>query len=221
MDSENLVLIFDTETSGLWPKNTNISNKDAKYPFVVQLSFIVYDYKSHNIVKQYDEYIKQDRSMDFTAEAFKLTGITKDQCDNGVTMVEALMAFYEAYLQVKHIVGHNINFDKKMIQLEIIRNYEQLPKESITDPWILFNDTFNELWGIKTHCTMEKGKHVCNVVIKGKYGDFKKSPKLLELYQKLFDETPKNLHNSLVDCLVCLKCFIKMQFDHNIPMSLC
>ena len=38
--SENLVLIFDTEITGLFPKNNK--NKQ-EYPFIVQLSFIVFD----------------------------------------------------------------------------------------------------------------------------------------------------------------------------------
>ena len=58
--------------------------------------------------------------------------------------------------------------------------------------------------GNKTSCTMEKGKHITNISLKGKYGYYKKSPKLQELYEKLFGNIPENLHNSLVDCKVCL-----------------
>ena len=33
---------------------------------------------------------------------------------------------------------------------------------------------------------------------------------LVELHEKLFEETPKNLHNSLIDILVCFRCYYKM-----------
>ena len=40
----------------------------------------------------------------------------------------------------------------------------------------------------------------------------KKFPRLNELYGKLFDTPlPKDMHNSIVDVLVCLRCFLKVR----------
>jgi hypothetical protein len=40
----------------------------------------------------------------------------------------------------------------------------------------------------------------------------KKFPRLDELYGKLFDTPlPKEMHNSIVDVLVCLRCFLKVR----------
>jgi len=40
----------------------------------------------------------------------------------------------------------------------------------------------------------------------------KKFPRLNELYGKLFDVAPPNdLHNSIIDVLVCLRCFLKVR----------
>ena len=219
MESENLVLVFDTETSGLWPKNADVSQKNVNYPYIVQLSFIVFDFKTNVIVKSYNTYIKNLHHVDFNSDAFRVTGITQEQCDSGVSIVEAINEFHKYYLQVKHVVAHNLEFDKKMIQLEVIRNYEAMNMKSINDPWVLFNDTFNDLWGIKKYCTMEKGKHLCNIMINGKYGKFKKMPKLIELFQTLFQQTPQNLHDSLIDCMVCLKCYMKIQHNQVIELA--
>ena len=41
-------------------------------------------------------------------------------------------------------------------------------------------------------------------------------PKLVELYQELFRGTPANLHNSLVDTLVCMRCYLKMRHGIDI-----
>ena len=38
---------------------------------------------------------------------------------------------------------------------------------------------------------------------------YKKWPTLLEFHQHLFNSVPENLHNSIVDVLVCLRCFLK------------
>jgi DNA polymerase-3 subunit alpha len=216
---DNLIIVFDTETNGLWPKDTKDITK-CNYPYIVQLSFIIYNENTNEIVKTYNKYIKQTDEIDFNSQAFKINKITKEMCDNGVSIIEALNEFYTYYMNSKNIVGHNIEFDKKMIQLEIIRNFEKLQINKFGDIWVLFNDTFNELWGLKLHCTMLMGKHVTNIYIKGKFGNYKKNPKLIELYEKLFNETPNNLHNSLVDCLVCLKCFVKMKFDKTFDHEL-
>ena len=37
----------------------------------------------------------------------------------------------------------------------------------------------------------------------------KKFPTLLEFHRFLFGTEPANLHNSMVDVLVCLRCFLK------------
>jgi hypothetical protein len=40
----------------------------------------------------------------------------------------------------------------------------------------------------------------------------KKFPTLAELYTKLFEQPlPENMHNSIIDVLVCLRCFLKLR----------
>ena len=44
----------------------------------------------------------------------------------------------------------------------------------------------------------------------------KKWPKLNELYQHLFpDQKVDGFHNSMIDVLACLRCFVKMKFDYD------
>ena len=46
----------------------------------------------------------------------------------------------------------------------------------------------------------------------------KKNPKLQELYEKLFPDAnvPDNLHNSIVDVAVTIRCYMK--YSHNIDI---
>jgi DNA polymerase III epsilon subunit-like protein len=44
-----------------------------------------------------------------------------------------------------------------------------------------------------------------------------KFPKLNELHLKLFESVPENLHNSLIDVIVCLRCFLKIRCCLDIP----
>lgn len=145
-------------------------------------------------------------------------------CDNGVHIIESLMEFHTAYLNSNHIVAHNLDFDKFMIELEIIRNYEGLKQHSdFFGPHIIFNTTFNKMWNIQTYCTMTDGKYITKIELKSKFGKpFYKNPKLEELHKHLFSKTidPTLLHNSLVDTLVCLKCYLKMKHNMDINIEL-
>jgi hypothetical protein len=53
-----------------------------------------------------------------------------------------------------------------------------------------------------------------------KYGkEYTKFPKLSELHEKLFATKPQNLHNSLVDILITLRCFMKLNSDRDILLD--
>ena len=103
----------------------------------------------------------------------------------------------------KILVAHNLNFDLKMISVEQIRNCY---KKTLSDS------------RKKTYCTMIEGKNITDLYYYSKYYDkmVLKSPKLIELHEKLFSETPDNLHNSLIDILVCFRCFGKLYWDVDI-----
>ena len=97
-----LVLVFDTETDRKWE-----SGKEN--PYLMQLSYIVYDTNQRKIVKIYNKYIKQEVDIDFTSEAFKINNIKKEQCETGVPVSEAIVEFYHDYMQVEKVIAHNIN----------------------------------------------------------------------------------------------------------------
>ena len=66
-------------------------------------------------------------------------------------------------------------------------------------------------------CTMKTGTDVCKIEKTSPSGEiYYKYPKLSELHQHLFQETPNNLHNSLVDMLVCMRCFYKMRYNEDL-----
>lgn len=207
---DNIVLVFDTETTGLI--QNNVTHID-QCPRITQMSFILYNASTHTVIEEYNKYIIQPESTDFSSKAFQITNITKEMCDGGVTIKEAINHFYFAYIRAKEIIAHNIEFDRKMIQIEVLRQTFNGVNAHHT---IMFNEMYNIIENKKTYCTMQMGKDVTNIIITGKYGPFKKSPKLSELHEKLFDSVPENLHDSAVDTLACLKCYLKIKYNHNL-----
>lgn len=211
------VLVFDTETNGLLPRRDKTTKLPIinEYPYIIQLSFVLYNIETSTCEQVYNEYIKVDNDVDISEKITDITGITKEICrTRGVPITSALYDFYNAYMQADRIVAHNINFDKNMMQLEIFRNRDNL--RSIPETYFLFNDMFNSVHNTDTYCSMQHTKKFCNIMINGKYGPYAKSPRLVELHQKLFNFTPDNLHDALVDTMACLKCYLKYEHSHDL-----
>ena len=212
-------LIFDVETTGLLPKGKKLNPVPIhEYPHILQLSYAIYDLAQKKIIKQYDSYINIDDSVEISEKIYELTGITRELCNNGKPIIEVLEKFYEAYMFCQGIVAHNLDFDEKMIHVELERNRPAILK-SAPHCFMTFNEMYEKVHGIDRYCTMKKGTDLCNILVESKnpkYAPSKKWPRLSELYTKLFDgATVDGLHNSMIDVLACLRCYLKMRHNYN------
>jgi len=203
----NRIIVFDVETNGL-------IKKDMK-PYILQLSFIIYNVYKKQIEKTCNYYINVQDSVSIDPFITGLTGITREICNSrGVDILDALFEFYNCYMTCDCVVAHNLEFDKQMIQIEIQRNMNRMTNKYFY-MMLFFNDNYSSIFNIDTYCTMKTNIEFCSIYFQN--SKKKKYPKLIELYQKLFNETPENLHNSLIDVLVCLRCFLKRRFEIIIP----
>jgi len=223
------IMVFDVETTGLLPKKDPVTKAMpllADFPHILQLSFVIYNTQFKTIERTFDKYIRVADSVEISPKIVELTGITRELCNSpcqSITIEEALTEFYQEYYKCDRIVAHNIDFDRAMIKTEMARWGPQIIDHC---PYYscIFDDTFNKINNINTFCTMRVGKKICNIVIQPenkidpKTGlftivpkSFVKYPRLSELHQQLFGSVPEGLHNSLVDTMVCLKCFLKLQ----------
>jgi len=214
-------LVFDVETTGLLPrgKRNNEPTPINEYPHIIQLSFAIYDYSQKKIVQQYDSYVDIDDSIEISETITELTGITREICKTkGRPIVEILEKFYEAYMFCQILVAHNMDFDEKMILIEIERNRPYIMDHK-PHCFMTFNSMYEKVHGIERFCTMKNGIDVCNILVESKFpgrSPRKKWPKLIELHSKLFGEKSVNgLHNSMIDVLVCLSCYLKMRHHYQ------
>ena len=117
---------------------------------------------------------------------------------------------------VDYMVAHNYTFDMMMIIAESCRNIDAIKTISphLWDTRRTFTDMMKTS---RRYCTMKYGRDICKIEKSRINGNiYYKNPKLIELYTTLFNETPNNLHNSLVDVMVCLRCFVKMKLKYDI-----
>jgi DNA polymerase-3 subunit epsilon len=191
------VLIFDTETTGLSPKNTP-TNQTDKWPYIVQISWVIYNDETKQIEEDKDYIISLGTHIPIPAESTAIHGITGEiSRAKGVHIDCALFDFKHAAYKCGKLVAHNIEFDKNMIQVEFYRAR-----------------LFNTILPPQEYCTMKKGTPICKLSKVWSDGSTSfKYPKLVELYYALFGAdapAPEGLHNSKVDVDLCLKCYVKM-----------
>jgi DNA polymerase-3 subunit alpha len=115
-----MYLIFDTETTGLpldWKAPITATDN---WPRMVQLSWQMHDSNGDLItVKNY--IIKPDGyTIPFNAE--KIHGIsTKRALKQGVDLKDVLNKFNADIENCFYIIGHNIDFDLKIVGCELVR----------------------------------------------------------------------------------------------------
>jgi DNA polymerase III epsilon subunit-like protein len=207
------VLIFDVETTGLLPKK---NSPESEYPYILQMSYIIYDLKELKILKTFDAYINIPKEVTIPEGASAVNGITREKCDGGIQMNEALMEFYEDMHTCQALIAHNFDFDSKVIQAEIKRNASLI---EVSCPYAdqLFDPDYLKWHEISTLCTMRISKNICRLPFKNpRPRDNYKFPTLKELYFHFFEEIPKCLHNSLMDVLVCLRCYLKIHLKYHL-----
>lgn len=209
------VLVFDVETTGLFPKVGDNELKNC--PYILQLSYVIYNVGTKEIIEEFDSYVNIDDNIPISQKITELTGATRSLCKKGLTIVEILKKIHKAYISCNGgIVAHNVDFDVKMINIEIERN-RPIIEIHCPEVFALFNPTYEKINKIERYCTMKNGTNRCNILVPPKYGNGPprpKWPKLIELHNHLFDNEPINgLHNSLIDVKVCLRCYLKMLFN--------
>ncbi len=190
-------LIFDTETTGLPPKNTP-TNQTDKWPHIVQLSWVIYNDETKQIEEESDNIISLGTHIPISAESTAIHGITSELSRaRGIPIEVALFDFKRAANRCGKLVAHNLEFDKNMLSVEFYRAR-----------------IFNVVFPPTEYCTMKQGTPICKLVKIWTDGSTSfKYPKLVELYYALFGgdaPAPEGLHNAKVDVELCLKCYVKM-----------
>jgi DNA polymerase III epsilon subunit-like protein len=199
------VLVFDVETTGLPTERDASIFNSSKFPYIVQLSYILYDTDTHAILTSIDQIIKLDESVDISPESINIHKITKSiSREKGVDIKYALNIFNKTLTHSDKIIGHNISFDKRMLMVEGYRN-------NIKTLFTVNNMSKPE------YCTMRHGVDICKIERTGASGKkYFKFPTLSELHNHLFGSMPNGVHNSFVDILICLRCYCNMEYNRDI-----
>ena len=211
-----IVLVFDTETTGL--PETKIINPDTLnlWPHIVQLSYVIYDIDKNILVDINDYIVKVKNGITISEESSKIHGITNEISSMSGLEIELILSeLFHHLKRVDLIVGHNITFDINIVMVELLRLIYSENKNMTESELISYKHYLHFISNAKNVCcTMKMAKDIFQIKAISKTGnEYYKFPKLIETHQHLFTETPNNLHNALNDIFVTLRCFCKIAYD--------
>lgn len=182
------ILFIDTETSDM-PKRWNApTSKIEEWPHILQIAWVICK-KDGELIHSKDFYVHQ-KNIDIAEGAWRLHGINLNTLnEKGVdqkVVLNSLAADIELYQPL--IVGHFLEFDRKMLEVgfareTIARNFDKLPK----------------------FCTMlftRKPKDI--------FGGYS-FMRLDELYFSLFSDRYEMQHHALADAQATKACFFELQ----------
>ena len=164
---------------------------------MVQIAWQLHD-KDGNLLENQD-YIIKPEGYDIPFSSQRIHGIsTKMANEEGRDLSEVLAEFKEVLAKAEVIVGHNIIFDYNIVGAEFHRK-----------------EIDNNLQEIPSADTMVLGTEYCKLG-GGRNGRYK-SPKLTELYEKLYDEKFDEAHNAAADVNATAQVFFEMMRIGIIP----
>lgn len=180
------ILILDTETTGLSPRNVPHTLTMAwKHCRIVQIAWNIYNEQGTLISSNC--FILRPEGYEIPEASSRIHGITHQEAmTTGHPIQEVLKHFHQDLMTVDVIVAHNMGFDKPVILSEL---YRYKMKEAV--------ECMEKL---PTECTMLMG-----TLPKQKW------PKLVELYQRCFNEVPNVSHRADADVEQCAKIYFHLK----------
>lgn len=179
-----MVLIFDTETTGL--PDWSAPSDAPQQPYVVDLACTLFDGMGLE-VDRYDAIIAN--GVHIPEEAARIHGITTDTAAAyGVEPSEAFGMFERMVNAADVVVGFNVDFDLRMMRIMGARVTGQ--------KWECPRRKFDVSGGATLICKLPPTQRMINA---GRGNQFKK-PRLSEAYESIFGERLAEAHRARPDC---------------------
>ena len=186
-----MILVYDTETTGL-PRDWNAPLTDSEnWPRLVQLAWQLHE-PNGKLVSRGNHTV---RPVGFTIpfNAAKVHGITTERAlEVGVPLAEVMVEFGRDLDRAEHVMGHNVGFDVNIVGAE----------------WIRLGESADRVTTKARIDSKDEGTEFC-AIPGGKGGRFK-WPTLTELHQKLFGVGFGDAHDAAYDVDATAKCLFAM-----------
>lgn len=185
-----MYLFFDTETTGLFRKQSNPAAATEGWPRIVELGWAIYTEDGVQIGHN-QTLIKPDGFL-IPPSATAIHGITTVEAqEKGIDIKAALEWLCSVAAEATVLIAHNFHFDYRVLKSEMLRT-------GIPDA----------MQSKKHICTMEQTVKYC--AIPG-YKGFK-YPTLAELHYSIFRQPIQaQTHRAMADAEICARCFWELR----------
>lgn len=200
LSSSDLILFFDTETTGLPAKGQYDNPRHPNTPFICEIAAILTDTHG-NVVSSMRRLIQPD-GWTIPPNAQSVHKISTQDCiDRGVPLADAIKEFSELSRQAVVLVAHNLKYDLLLLRASVIRLINKEP----------------DLSRLTHICTMNALTDVVCIPSPYKPGSFK-WPNLNETFIHLFRQPVRGAHGALSDTEHCYKIFFKHFYGLDLPL---
>ena len=112
------LLFIDTETTGL-PSNYDLDYSNTNnWPRLVQIAWLLYN--EEGVLLETSNFIIEPEGFDIPQEAIEIHKINNEKAINeGEELVIVLFKFLEVLSKSNFLIGHNINFDEKVVSKKL------------------------------------------------------------------------------------------------------
>lgn len=173
-----MTLFYDTETTGLPRKEEPGSDQ---HPCITQLACLLVDDSKKEVAK-FVSYVYPEGWTHIDPIAEQKTGISVAMClGYGLPLKVCLGVFNGMAKKATRVVGHNVQFDRRMVDHEFRRIGRQTPYEVLE----------------MSFCTMQATTPLCR--IPAKFGSGYKWPRLEEALRILMGRELIDAHDALAD----------------------
>jgi DNA polymerase-3 subunit alpha len=192
-----MILIFDTETTGLPRRGESVTSPN--YPRLVEIAGILIEESDSREIASFALLIRPDG---YEIPDGMVHGITQAQALAAGVPVRVALAVYSNLRRVSSAVaGHNVEFDNGIIASEFYKAGVHIPADIVDR---------------ETLCTAELGRPICALppterMTAAGYGGQFKMPNLTELHTHLFGEPFDGAHGALADVRAAARCLLELR----------
>jgi DNA polymerase III epsilon subunit-like protein len=204
-EQPRLVLVFDTETSGLpvcpgfgeyYPIDDFGKYANSR---LVQIAWQVIDLQSDGeVVREYQTIISPQGGFRLSLASTRIHGISQEHAERqGIPIEDMLVVLYADLKHVDMLVAHNLAFDVHILASEVARAGDAAP------PGLL-----RRFLTVPSCCTMRATTRICSLTTA--WGS-PKWPRLEELHRYLIDgDSFEGAHDALGDARATSKCLVRL-----------
>lgn len=193
----NLILFFDTETTGLPTKQPYTHPSQPK---ILQLGAALAT-PTGEILETINTLVKIGDTP-INPYALAAHGISAERANaEGKDQAEVFSHFHELAMSAEALACHNFNFDIKLFHITAAQLQEELPDSDLM---------MSEIADLPYYCTMASTINYCKLPFPSGRRGFK-FPKLEELYRLLFNEDFADAHDAMADITATMRCYFELK----------